>query len=78
MKNIELYVKGGLEDKIAFLCVLVAILITFIFFEVKNWWEENKQAKEIIRAICEGYASTKVGEREMTERIQKAEAFLKE
>ena len=26
MKNIELYVKGGLEDKIAFLCVLVAIL----------------------------------------------------
>ncbi len=41
--NIELYVKGGLEDKIAFLCVLVAILITFIYFEVKNWWEDRHE-----------------------------------
>lgn len=40
--------------------------------------DENRQAKEIIRAICEGYASTKVSEREMIERVQKAEAFLKE
>ena len=36
------------------------------------------KAREIIRAICEGYASTKVSEREMIERVQKAEAFLKE
>ena len=36
------------------------------------------QAEEIIRAVCEGYASTVVGENEMIERVQKAEAFLKE
>lgn len=34
------------------------------------------EAKEIIRAICEGYSSIEVSEREMIERIQNAEAFL--
>ena len=37
-----------------------------------------EQSKEIIKTICEGYASTKVSEIEMIKRIQKAEAFLKE
>lgn len=37
------YIKGGLEDQIAFLCVLVVILITFIYFEVKNWWEDRHE-----------------------------------
>ena len=46
--------------------------------EIKELKEQLEQAKEIIRAICEGYASTIVGENEMIERIQKAEAFLKE
>ena len=40
--------------------------------------DENRQAKKILRAICEGYSSTEVSEIEIIERIQEAEAFLKE
>ena len=40
--------------------------------------DENRRAKKILRAICEGYSSTEVSEIEIIERIQEAEAFLKE
>ena len=44
--------------------------------EISELKAQLEQAKEIIRAICEGYSSTVVGENEMIERVQKAEAFL--
>ena len=36
------------------------------------------KAKKILRAICEGYSSAEVSEKEMIKRIQEAQTFLKE
>ena len=76
----QLALRYGLEDKIKELEKENVELKTERGCETCTKFDEVKltKAKEIIKAICEGYSSTEVSEKEMIKRIQKAEAFLKE
>ena len=38
----EIYIKGGLEDKIAFLGCLIVFIIAVIVCKIKWWWEDKK------------------------------------
>ena len=41
--NIEFYVKGGLEDKIAFLIVLLVFILAYVVCKIKWWWEDKHE-----------------------------------
>ena len=41
--NIEFYVKGGLEDKIAFLVILLVFIVVCIVCKIKWWWEDRHE-----------------------------------
>ena len=38
----EICIKGGLEDKIAFLGCLIVFIIAVIVYKIKWWWEDKK------------------------------------
>ena len=40
--NIEFYVKGGLEDKIAFLIILLISIVVCVVCKIKWWWEDRR------------------------------------
>ena len=37
------YIKGGLEDKIAFLVCLIVFIIAVIVCKIKWWWEDRHE-----------------------------------
>ena len=41
--NIEFYVKGGLEDKIAFLIILLVFILVYVVCKIKWWWEDKHE-----------------------------------
>ena len=41
--NIEIYVKGGIEDKIAFLITLLVFIVACIVCKIKWWWEDRHE-----------------------------------
>lgn len=37
----EIYIKGGLEDKIAFLIILLVSIVVYVVCKIKWWWGER-------------------------------------
>lgn len=46
----EIYVKGGLEDKIAFLIILLVFIVVCVVCKIKWWWEDRnrKGGKDVL------------------------------
>jgi hypothetical protein len=38
-----IYVKGGLEDKIAFLIILLVFIVVCVVCKIKWWWEDRHE-----------------------------------
>lgn len=38
----EIYIKGGLEDKIAFLIILLVFIAVYVVCKIK-WWLEDRR-----------------------------------
>ena len=38
----EIYIKGGLEDKIAFLIILLVFIAVYVVYKIK-WWLEDRR-----------------------------------
>ena len=39
----EIYIKGGLEDKIAFLVTLLVFIVVCVVYKIKWWWEDRHE-----------------------------------
>lgn len=42
----EIYIKGGLEDKIAFLIILLVSIVVYVICKIKWWWEDRRGKNE--------------------------------
>ena len=40
----EIYIKGGPEDKIAFLIILLVFVVVCVVYKIKWWWEDKKDS----------------------------------
>jgi hypothetical protein len=41
----EIYIKGGFEDKIAFLIILLVFIVVYVVCKIKWWWEDRRGEK---------------------------------
>ena len=37
-----IYIKGGFEDKVAFLIILLVSIVVCVVCKIKWWWEDKK------------------------------------
>lgn len=38
-----IYIKGGFEDKVAFLITLLVFIVAYVVCKIKWWWEDRHE-----------------------------------
>lgn len=59
----EIYIKGGLEDKIAFLIMLLVFIAVYIICKIKWWLEDRKMSRKELKdqlEVFENYINDNV------------------